>query len=74
MQIEPIDLRARIEQVRLNFDTRLAEVLLQRPDLSQDEIGKQFRVSRNVIRRVMKQFNINARKRGPKPAQRVLNA
>lgn len=74
MQIEPIDLRARIEQVRLNFDTRLAEVLLERPDLSQDEIGKQFRVSRNVIRRVMKQFNINARKRGPKPAQRVLNA
>lgn len=74
MQIEPIDLRARIEQVRLNFDTRLAEVLLDRPDLSQDEIGKQFRVSRNVIRRVMKEFHINARKRGPKPAQRVLNA
>ena len=74
MQIEPIDLRARIEQVRLDFDTRLAEVLLGRPDLSQDEIGKQFRVSRNVIRRVMKEFNINARKRGPKPAQRVLNA
>jgi predicted DNA-binding protein (UPF0251 family) len=74
MQIEPIDLRARIEQVRLDFDTRLAEVLLDRPDLSQGEIGKRFRVSRNVIRRVMKQFNINARKRGPKPAQRVLNA
>jgi hypothetical protein len=31
-------------------------------------------VSRNVILRVMKEFNINARKRGPKPAQRVLNA
>jgi transposase len=74
MQIEPTDLRARIEQVRLDFDTRLAEVLLGRPGLSQDEIGKQFRVSRNVIRRVMKEFNINARKRGPKPAQRVLNA
>jgi transposase len=74
MQIEPTDLRARIEQVRLDFDTRLAEVLLGRPGLSQDEIGKQFRVSRNVIRRVMKEFNINARKRGPKPAQHVLNA
>jgi DNA-binding GntR family transcriptional regulator len=74
MQIEPIDLRARIEQVRLSFDTRLAEVLLDRPDLSQDAIGRQFGVSRNVIRRVMKQFNINTRKRGPKPVQRVLNA
>jgi DNA-binding GntR family transcriptional regulator len=66
MQIESIDLRARIEQVRLRFDARLAEVLLGRPDLSQDEIGKQFGVSHNVIRRVMKQFNISARKRGPK--------
>lgn len=74
MQIEPIDLRARIEQVRLSFDTRLAEVLLGRPDLSQEQIGKQFRVSQNVIRRVMKQFNINTRRRGPKPAQRALNA
>ena len=42
MQIESIDLRARIEQVRLRFDARLAEVLLDRPDLSEDEIGKQF--------------------------------
>jgi transcription initiation factor IIE alpha subunit len=74
LKIEPIDLRARIEQVRLRFDTRLADVLLGRPDLSQDEIAKQFGVSQNVIRRVMKQFNIGARKRGPKSAQRVLNA
>lgn len=73
MKIEPINLRARIERVRLRFDTRLAEVLLGRPDLSQDEIGKQFGVSQNVIRRVMKQFNIGARKRGPKPGQRVLD-
>ncbi|MFZ0958749.1 MAG: hypothetical protein WAN60_20590 [Candidatus Sulfotelmatobacter sp.] len=73
MQIEPIDLRARIEQVRLSFDTRLAEALRGRPDLSQDEIGKQFGVSQNVIRRVMKQFNISARKRGPKRRQQLLS-
>jgi DNA-binding GntR family transcriptional regulator len=73
MKIEPINLRARIEQVRLRFDARLAEVLLGRPDLSQDEIGKQFGVSQNVIRRVMKQFNISPRKRGPKPGLGVLN-
>lgn len=73
MQIEPIDLRARIEQVRLSFDTRLAEVLLGRPDLSHAEIGKQFGISQNVIRRVMKQFNISARKRGPKRRQQMLS-
>jgi len=66
MKIEPINLRARIERVRLRFDTRLAEALLERPDLSQAEIGKQFGISQNVIRRVIKQFNISARKRGPK--------
>jgi transcription initiation factor IIE alpha subunit len=73
MKIEPINLRARIEQVRLSFDTRLAEILLSRPDLSRDEIGKQFGVSQSVIRRVMKQFNMNARRRGPKRAESVLN-
>lgn len=66
MKIEPINLRARIERVRFRFDTRLAEALLERPDLSQAEIGKQFGISQNVIRRVIKQFNISARKRGPK--------
>jgi transposase-like protein len=59
-------LRARIERIRLRFDTRVAEALLERPDLSQAEIGKQFGISQNVIRRVIKQFNISARKRGPK--------
>ena len=77
MQIEPINLRARIERVRLCFDTRVAEALLDRPDLSQAEIGKQFGISQNVIRRVIKQFNLSARKRGPKrgpkPANPVLN-
>jgi hypothetical protein len=70
MQIEPINLRARIERVRLRFDTRVAETLLGRPDLSQAEIGKQFGISQNVIRRVIKQFKISARKRGPKSGPR----
>jgi predicted DNA-binding protein (UPF0251 family) len=77
MQIEPINLRARIERVRLCFDTRVAEALVERPDLSQAEIRKQFGISQNVIRRVIKQFNLSARKRGPKhgpkPANPVLN-
>ena len=70
IKIEPINLRARIARVRLCFDTRVAEALLDRPDLSQAEIGKQFGISQNVIRRVIKQFNISARKRGPKPGPR----
>jgi hypothetical protein len=67
MQIEQINLRARIEQIRFRFDTELAGVLAGRPDLSQAQIGKEFGISQTVIRRVMKQFNIGARKRGPKP-------
>ena len=77
MQIEPINLRARIEWVRVRFDTQVAEALVERPDLSQAEIGRQFGISQNVIRRVIKQFNLSARKRGPKhgpkPANPVLN-
>jgi hypothetical protein len=66
IKIEPINLRARIERVRVRFDTQVAEALVERPDLSQAEIGRQFGISQNVIRRVKKQFNISARKRGPK--------
>jgi predicted transcriptional regulator len=73
MKIEPINLRARVEQVRLSFDAQLAELLAGRPDLSQDEIGKQFGVSQSVIRRVMKKFSISARRPGRKRADRVLN-
>ena len=67
MQIEQINLRERLEQARFSFDTQLAEVLVGRPDLSQAQIKKEFGISDKVIRRVMKQFNIGARKRGPKP-------
>jgi transposase len=48
----------------------MAEVLVGRPDLSQAQIGKEFGISERVIRRVVKQFNIGARKRGPKPKQK----
>jgi len=67
MQIEQMNPRDRIEQVRLSFDTQLAQVLVGRPDLSYAHIQKEFGISENVIRRVMKQFNLAARRRGPKP-------
>ena len=73
MQIEQVNLRDRIGQVRLTVDPQLAEVLVGRPDLSQAQIGKEFGISQKVIRRVMKEFNIRARRRGPKPTQQVPN-
>jgi hypothetical protein len=63
-----ISLRNTLKTARLGFDTRLAEVLIGRPDLSYAQIEKEFGISETVIRRVMKQFNIGARKRGPKPS------
>jgi hypothetical protein len=58
MQIEQVNLRERIEQVRLTVDAQLAEIRVGRPDLSHAQIGKKFGISQKVIRRVMKQFNI----------------
>jgi hypothetical protein len=37
------------------------------------QIEEEFGISEKVIRRVMKQFNIGARKRGPKPKQQGPN-
>jgi len=64
-----ISLRDTLKTARLDFDNQLAKVLIGRPDLSYTEIEKDFGISETVIRRVMKQFNIGARKRGPKPRQ-----
>ena len=64
-----ISLKDTLKTARLQFDTRLVEVLIARPDLSYVEIEKDFGISETVIRRVTKLFNIGARKRGPKPAQ-----
>jgi hypothetical protein len=62
-----ISLKNTLKTARLSFDARLAEVLISQPDLTYTQIEKDFGISETVIRRVMKQFNIGARKRGPKP-------
>ena len=72
MPIEYIDLREKLHRVRLSFDKRVADALMGRHDLSQAQIQKEFGVSESVIRRVIKQFNIGARRRGPKRRQQVL--
>jgi uncharacterized protein YerC len=66
-----ISLKDTLKTARLDFDNRLAKVLIARPDLTYSEIEKDFGISETVIRRVMKQFNIGARKRGPKPRQQM---
>lgn len=66
MQIEQINLREMLNRTRLSFDAQLAKVLVGRPDLSHAQIRREFGISEKVIRRVIRQFNIGARKRGPK--------
>ena len=66
-----ISLKNTLKTARLSFDARLAEVLIARPDLSYNQIEKDFGISETVIRRVMKQFSIGGRKRGPKPGKLV---
>jgi hypothetical protein len=65
-QIEPIDLGDRLRQARLRRDAQPAEVLEGRPDLNYTQIQLEFRISMRLVRRVRQQFNLKARKRGPK--------
>ncbi len=73
MQFKPIKSREQFEQARHILDMQLAEVLANRPDLSYAKIENAYGISEKVIRRVMRQFHIGARKRGPKPTQQVIN-
>ncbi len=68
MPIEQVNLREKLDQVRLNFDAQLAQVLLGRPEMSHAKVKKEFGISDKVIRRVTRHFKI-ARKRGPKPTR-----
>jgi len=67
MKIERINLRQKLDEARHSFDNQLAQLLLGRPDLSHAQVQKEFGIGEKVIRRVMKQFNLGARRRGPKP-------
>lgn len=67
MPIAPINLREKYDLARLSFDHEVASALIARTDLSHAQIAQAFGISQNVVRRVVKQFNIGARRRGPKP-------
>jgi hypothetical protein len=72
--IERVNLRTKLEQARRTFDAKLAEVLTSRPDLSHAKIRHRFGISDKVIRRVIREFNIGNRNRGPKPRKRFPSA
>lgn len=67
INLPQINLKERLQPARLSFDTELAEVLRGRLDLNHAQVKKKFGVSEKVIRRLLKQLNIGARKRGAKP-------
>ena len=73
MLFKPIKSREEFEKARHIFDVQLAEVLANRPDLSYTKIENAYGISEKVIRRVMRQFHIGARKRGPKRSQPATN-
>lgn len=63
-----------MERAYLGFEILLAEVLIGRPDLSHARIQREFGISQKVIRRVIRQFNIGTRERGPKPGNQLRRA
>jgi hypothetical protein len=69
MQFQPINLREKYDQARLRFDHQLAAMLIARTDLSHAQTGRKLGISQKMVRRVVKQFNIGPRRRGPKPMQ-----
>jgi hypothetical protein len=73
MPLEQVNLREEYDRARLRFDNQLASALIAQTDLSHAEIAQQFVISQKVVRRVIKQFHIDARKRGPKPKPQMLN-
>ena len=67
MQIERRNFREELDRARLGFDIQLAERLRSRLDLGHAQIQEELGISARLVRRVIKQFNIDACKRGAKP-------
>ena len=60
-------LKEGLHAARAEFVTRLVAVLVDRTDLSQKQIGRDFGVSESFVRKTAKRFSVPQRKRGPKP-------
>jgi transposase len=60
-------LKEGLHAAKAEFLSRLLGVVVERTDLSQKQIGKDFGVSESFVRKVARRFALPRRKRGPKP-------
>ena len=60
-------LKEGLHAAKAEFESRLVAVLLDRTDLSQKQIGRDFGVSESFVRKAARRFAVPRRKRGPKP-------
>jgi len=60
-------LKEGLHAAKAEFLSRLVAVLVDRTNLSQKQIGRDFGVSESFVRKVARRFALPRRKRGPKP-------
>jgi transposase len=60
-------LKEGLQAAKAEFVSRLVAVLVERTDLNQKQIGKDFGVSESFVRKTARRFAVPHRKRGPKP-------
>lgn len=68
----PQTLKEGLHAAKSQFTSRLLAVILERTDLSQKQIAKEFGVSESFVRKTAKRFLVPHRKRGPKPKRLAL--
>lgn len=59
-------LKEGVHAAKSQFMSRLVAVIMERTDLSQQQIAKEFGVSESFVRKTAKRFSVPHRKRGPK--------
>jgi transposase len=56
-----------LHAAKAEFASRLIAVLVERTDVSQKQIGRDFGVSESFVKKTARRFAVPYRKRGPKP-------
>jgi transposase len=62
-----LTLKESLHAAKAEFVSRLVAVLVDRTDLSQKQIGRDFGVSESFIKKLGRRSAVPRRKRGPKP-------
>ena len=66
----PQTLKEAIRTAQSKFDLEVRDMIVSRPDLPYQDIGRVFGASYDVVQRVAKDFGLK-RKTGPKPGKQV---